>query len=478
MQLDKVKGKDQAEAGKNFGVGKINAISLFSGAGGLDCGLEMSQKINIVLANDIKRAPAETNSKNFNSRIEDAKTVREIGINRTFALGDVTDIKFGELNIPNVEMIVGGPPCQDFSVIRGPQSERQGINVARGKLYTQFVRALCNLQPKFFLFENVPGLKTANKHIAYETIVKDFSELNKRWIDIEKIAGDGANETVQGYDIIFSDIVDATRFGVPQKRRRLLILGAKKGALSPAQLESLAKTAEEKLKSRSLLLKYPLTPIEAFEGKTLDKLQEKYRDIMQEYADVAKQPKTKRAIAWKENVWDKMKFDIVEDYKLINGISNFSENEFAIALKEHERILESLGYLNKALDKTDFEDGTNKIILDSDSVMDRLKRTAPGENYEFVTDSDLKGHGMSLIYRRIHPLKPSNTIVAFGGGGTWGYHYERNRGKLTNRERARLQSFPDSFIFAGKLSEVRAQIGEAVPPLLGYNVAELFMSLK
>ncbi|MEQ6360498.1 DNA cytosine methyltransferase [Thermoanaerobacter thermohydrosulfuricus] len=78
---------------------------------------------------------------------------------------------------------------------------------------------------------------------------------------------------------------------------------------------------------------------------------------------------------------------------------------------------------------------------------------------------------MSLIYRRIHPLKPSYTVVAYGGGGTWGYHYRRNRGKLTNRERARLQTFPDTFLFKGTSSEVRAQIGEAVPPLLGKKIA-------
>ncbi|MCL5009495.1 MAG: DNA cytosine methyltransferase [Candidatus Parvarchaeota archaeon] len=457
---------------------KINAISLFSGAGGLDCGIEMSQKINIMLANDIKKPPAETYSKNFKSKIVDVREAKDVKDVRTVALGDVTDIKFDKLNIANVELIVGGPPCQDFSMVRGPESVRQGINVARGKLYAQFVRALYDIQPKFFLFENVPGLKSANKHLAYETIVKDFSELNKRWTDIEKIAGDGTKREVRGYDLLFSDIVDATRFGVPQKRKRLLILGVKKGIFSQAQIEIFTKTAAEDLSSKSLLLKYPLTPIEAFEGQPLDKLQDKYKNVMKAYSDIAEQPKTKRAIAWKEKVWEKLKFDIVEDYKLINNIADFNESEFATALKEHERILSFLGYLGKSLNETDFDDDSNKIPVDAETVMKRLRITAPGENYEFVTDSGLKGHGMSLIYRRIHPLKPSNTIVAFGGGGTWGYHYERNRGKLTNRERARLQSFPDSFIFAGKLSEVRAQIGEAVPPLLGYNVAELFMSLK
>jgi len=93
----------------------------------------------------------------------------------------------------------------------------------------------------------------------------------------------------------------------------------------------------------------------------------------------------------------------------------------------------------------------------------------PDENYLFVkgTKWEVEGRGISLIYRRLHPLKPAYTVVAYGGGGTWGYHYRRNRARLTNRERARLQSFPDSFLFKGNTSQVRAQIGEAVPPLDG-----------
>lgn len=70
---------------------------------------------------------------------------------------------------------------------------------------------------------------------------------------------------------------------------------------------------------------------------------------------------------------------------------------------------------------------------------------------------------ISHVYRRLHPNQPSTTIIAGGGGGTWGYHYDEPRA-LTNRERARLQSFPDDFIFEGTFTEIRRQIGNAVPP--------------
>ena len=70
---------------------------------------------------------------------------------------------------------------------------------------------------------------------------------------------------------------------------------------------------------------------------------------------------------------------------------------------------------------------------------------------------------ISHVYRRLNPDEPSKTIIASGGGGTWGYHYPEPRA-LTNRERARLQGFPDDFIFDGKFGEIRKQIGNAVPP--------------
>ncbi|MEM4964335.1 MAG: DNA cytosine methyltransferase, partial [Pyrobaculum sp.] len=84
---------------------------------------------------------------------------------------------------------------------------------------------------------------------------------------------------------------------------------------------------------------------------------------------------------------------------------------------------------------------------------------------------------MSNIYRRAQPLVPAPTVIAYGGGGTWGYHYERKRSMLTNRERARLQSFPDDFLFTGTWSEVRAQIGEAVPPIVAKRIAEIVANI-
>ena len=88
-----------------------------------------------------------------------------------------------------------------------------------------------------------------------------------------------------------------------------------------------------------------------------------------------------------------------------------------------------------------------------------------GGNFtDIPKDHPLYVKGMiSHVYRRLKLDEPAKTIIAAGGGGTWGYHYPEPR-PLTNRERARLQSFPDDFVFQGSVTEVRRQIGNAVPP--------------
>ena len=75
----------------------------------------------------------------------------------------------------------------------------------------------------------------------------------------------------------------------------------------------------------------------------------------------------------------------------------------------------------------------------------------------------MKGVKISSIYKRLDPNKPAYTVTGSGGGGTHTYHWSEPRA-LTNRERARLQTFPDSFTFSGPKEAVRKQIGMAVPP--------------
>lgn len=102
-------------------------------------------------------------------------------------------------------------------------------------------------------------------------------------------------------------------------------------------------------------------------------------------------------------------------------------------------------------------------------VVERLKHIKPGENAWTAKlpanlKLNVKGAQISQIYKRLDPNKPAYTITGSGGGGTHVYHWSENRA-LTNRERARLQTFPDSFVFEGSKEGIRRQIGMAVPPV-------------
>ena len=111
----------------------------------------------------------------------------------------------------------------------------------------------------------------------------------------------------------------------------------------------------------------------------------------------------------------------------------------------------------------------HELTKQSAGVVERLKHIPAGENawYEGIPQHlrlNVKGARMSQIYKRLDPKKPAYTITGSGGGGTHVYHWSEHRA-LTNRERARLQSFPDSFIFEGSKESARKQIGMAVPPV-------------
>lgn len=130
------------------------------------------------------------------------------------------------------------------------------------------------------------------------------------------------------------------------------------------------------------------------------------------------------------------------------------------------------------LDRNPLQPGApnHETGLDSEDVVERLKLLRPGENYEAIPD----GHPLAVrglishVYRRLDPDRPAYTVIASGGGGTHGYHHREPR-RLSNREKARLQGFPDDFVFEhgtrpgsrdvrSAYPRVRRQVGNAVPP--------------
>ena len=490
---------------------RYKILSLFSGCGGLDLGfaqlvadLSELQKIgkekrkpkgtrfDIVWANDIYEPSCKTYSANFDAEIYTEPEEPYTGESRIFQ-GDIAKIFFEDaVNGEEIDVVLGGFPCQDFSIIRG-KGKRLGIKVKRGRLYCHFVRALAWLRPRMFVAENVKGLKSANRGLAYTQILDDFENLFVRWSEIEieyknhSFRKELLNaRKLEGYEILFSDVVNFANLGVPQARERLIIIGLRKDLFHQLDYPKVVvQELEKNLNGIGLAFsRFPLTPIETLYGETLGPLRDKYKHIMSEFTENIETVESKRKEEFMERVWPRYTMDIWQDYNWLN-LNNKEKDRLTewigkeeLIEKAHRTILLELGYYGKPLEKAKFEDNSNAILKETHNVKERMKNIPPGENHEFVRDTEYHVTGlMSNIYRRVHPLKPSPTIIAKGGGGTWGYHYAKDRQRLTNRERARLQTFPDSFIFKGKPSEVRTQLGEAVPPLASKAIAKAVMKI-
>ncbi len=256
--------------------------------------------------------------------------------------------KLDILKLPKITAFAFGFPCNDFSVV----GEQKGMDGDYGPLYTYGVKVLEHFQPKWFLAENVSGLRSSNEGTAFETILDRMFEA--------------------GYNIV-PHLYKFEEYGVPQARHRVIIIGTRKDLRVSFKVPAPTHST-------------PVTSKEALENPPIPK-------------EAANQELTKHA----------------------------------------------------------------------QQVIERLKHIKPGEN-AFTADIpehlvlQVKGAKISQIYKRLDPKKPAYTVTGSGGGGTHVYHWEENRA-LTNRERARLQTFPDEFVFRGPKESVRKQIGMAVPPM-------------
>lgn len=153
---------------------------------------------------------------------------------------------------------------------------------------------------------------------------------------------------------------------------------------------------------------------------------------------------------------------------IIVGIRNDIKKEFKVPSPEiYSHINNSSRYAIE-IPPIACDAKNNELTQHDPRVVERLKYIKAGENAFNAhlpkrLELNIKGAKISQIYKRLHPDKPAYTVTGSGGGGTHVYHWSENRA-LTNRERARLQTFPDDFIFCGSKESVRKQIGMAVPP--------------
>lgn len=348
----------------------MKAVELFAGAGGLSLGL-MRSGIEIVLANEIDPVCCETyqiNHKNTNmisADIHDIDFVSEI---------DKLGFKPGQ-----IEIVSGGPPCQGFSTV-GSKNKKD----PRNSLFFEFLRAVSEIQPRFVLFENVSGFKRLYDGEIHNILLQELGSL--------------------GYDIQHG-LLDASDFGLPQIRKRTIVVGARncKG---------------------KILIPNPTHSLDC----DLFGLQKKL-SLIEAISDLPQLGSGEESEIYLS--------DPVNDYQtsLRCGQKHLTEHNASNYGEKMQKIL--------------------TLIPPGGCVEDLPKELRPRDYF-------------ANTYARLLPNQPAPTITRNFGtpSSSRCVHPFQNRA-LSTREGARLQGFPDDYFFAGSKISKNLQIGNSVPPLLG-----------
>lgn len=326
-----------------FSKKRLNVVSLFTGAGGLDIGFK-EVGFNCVFASDIMPQAEAT----FNFNYPEIPFIRKDI--RLFSNDEIVNL----IGNKSIDVIIGGPPCQGFSNMGNKNSADP-----RNYLFESYVKIVDAIQPKCFLFENVKGFLTMFEGRFFDKVINSFLEI--------------------GYSLYYS-IIDTSKYGVPQKRERVIIFGTK----------------------ISRPFKFPKP--------------------------------------------DKNSFGKINSYSNVGeAITDLINNEKEIP---------------------------NHIILNhNETVVRRYALIPEGGKLpkpEHLPE-EIRRKNFGNTYTRLHRNEVSSTIVP--GNNALPVHPILNR-SLTPREAARIQTFPDNFIFQGDRRSQCILVGNAVPPLLAAKLAQ------
>jgi len=381
---------------------EYKVLDLFCGAGGLSLGFEMAKfettgfevaRFQIIGGIEFNKDAMDTHESNFPN-----------GYNICRDISSISDEEIIE-KFEKVDVIIGGPPCQGFSA--GNMHQTQEEREEKNKLFYQFIRFIKLLKPQCFVMENVPQILTRNNGYAKEEILKIMKE-------------------ELGYTVNIK-VLDASNFGVPQRRRRAFFVGFKDG--TDFDFKSLET-------SSLVTVKEAIGDLEEFDKEfhknTLENLEKKDFPLDDSYKK-----------AFKENIKKSEEFTISK----------------TLTLKKSEKEITS-----------------HNIRYPKIEVQERMIGVPEGGNWRDVKDEKWVNHRLnrhSSAYRRLESDKPSVTIDT---GHMNYFHYKFNR-VPTVRESARLQSFPDSFKFTGTATSQFRQVGNAVPPLLAKAIANKIIKI-
>ena len=390
---------------------KPSVVGLFSGCGGLDLGFKQAG-FDILWANDFDKDSVETYKNNIGDHI---------------VLGDITKISSKEIP-SNFDVLLGGFPCQGFSVANTKRSMKDERNF----LYLEMLRIIKDKKPKFFVAENVKGLLSMEKGAVIEMIVKDF----------EKI----------GYKVDYR-LLTASDYGVPQHRQRVFIIGNRIGKENPYP------KITHGLKND--LFNPKLEPFVSTKDAISHLANVRTRDKPFRHKNVTIYNHVARM-----NVSDKFwgrkhdvnQFDICDYLKEWRKDSGWST----------KRIDEHFGYAHTAGHW--FRKDNNSGSIPNPDDWRELKKLLKFDNKydKQVTELEEKTIVFEQSLRISNWEEPSDTITATGPE----IHPNKKR-RLSVRECAILQTFPDDFIFHGAIGSMYKQIGNAVAVDLAYQIAKL-----
>lgn len=368
-------------------VKRPKAISLFAGAGGCSLGFKQAG-YEVVYATDFDKSAMETYKLNFPETLAECKDINEIDFAH---LLDELKLQQGEIDI-----LIGGPPCQGFST-----AGSRFWDDPRNHLLKQYVRALEIIKPKWFLMENVEGLLTSNEGEYVRESVKAFVNL--------------------GYSVRLEKVY-SQEYGVPQRRKRVLIIGNRLG-INFSFPKPTTHSHGKIFRKSAVTIEHALLglPEPTNENKELS-----YKcDFSNSWANILKS---------KNNTVTDHFSHTIENIQM-QRISMLKPGQTMKDLPEH---LQHPSFKKRAARRV--KDGTpTEKRGGAPSGLKRLKLDEPSLT---ITGA--------AIREFVHPLK--------------------NR-CLTIRECARIQTFPDDFIFSGSNGNKIQQIGNAIPPLLAKTFA-------
>ncbi|WP_194914592.1 DNA cytosine methyltransferase [Azospirillum sp. INR13] len=352
--------------------------------------------------------------RSFEANISGAK-----GLVRDLRVPDLEDV--AEFVGGDVDVIVGGPSCQGFSTSGGlSRSTGRDEKDPRNRLFLNYLDIVERLRPSWLVFENVPGLLLyENGRVALE-MVRAFREI--------------------GY-VMVPMILLAADFGVPQLRRRLVFVGNRTG--SDIAFPSATHGNPELWKNYAL----PFAHLSRIGHGRVD-------------------------AALPHVTFDEACSDLppVGEGEELDGVpyGTLPVGAYQEAMRADSHLVRQhaaaeLPALDRIAART-LKPGENWRNLPMEVLPDRFRRIRP---YDATT-----------LLKRLRPDHPAYTITTkFNEGTTGAFIHPSQPRTLTLREAARLQSFPDSFVFSGSPSQIRHQIGNAVPPMLGRCLAEAILPL-